>query len=170
MHDYGYQQQRDGSFTVYSLKPHTGDKLDIIETDIESAEEAQEVVDDLRERQSAPWLKDDDITFTRSEARIALAGMNTHAFVDPKFALAICAAFELPPIHIEKVRANTGEFKGLETDGPANETAWGVSAWNLAEHVARGLGLVVERKMGRGSRTTAAVQAILTHAQQKGRQ
>jgi hypothetical protein len=114
-------------------------------------------------KKTEPWANDTDFTFTREQAITELTReIDGHSFLLPKYALAICAAFGVRPVFVEKQRANDGEFKGLTTPDGVPKYLHGVSAWNLAEHIADELKLSYPGMNGRGSRYRVAVDAIVT--------
>lgn len=110
----------------------------------------------------APWAKDPEVApFTRDEALVKVREIGTHSFLKPKFALALCVAFKVKAPFIGYELANTGEERGLMTASRIrNEKVYGISAWDLLEHIATALGAPYEHKLGRGSRTWAAMTAI----------
>lgn len=98
----------------------------------------------------------------RREALEALKEGGTHTFYIPEFAGEVQQAFGMP-VRVQTLRANTRDPKGLFVEGlPANSQVAGYASHDLAESIARHLGLhgVWEQMNGRGSRQRAALEAI----------
>jgi hypothetical protein len=104
---------------------------------------------------------------TKAEALDVLEDVGGHAYLTPDAALAIAAAFGLT-IRLQRMPANTGEFKGLEVAGAKpGERIEGYAARDLAEAIAESLPDPLPRVYrileGRGSRARAACETIRAH-------
>lgn len=104
---------------------------------------------------------------TKAEALAVLEEAGGHAYLIPEAALAIAAAFGVT-VRLQHVRANTGEFKGLEVPGAKpGERIEGMSvrdlAFTIAETLPDPLPRVYRILEGRGSRARAACETIRAH-------
>lgn len=101
-----------------------------------------------------------DKPMTKLEAAKLLITMD-HAFLSPEGAQKIAAPFgiNLTP---QRVKANTGAFKGLEVAGAKRgEAVSGYDARDLAEMIATHEGVTYPPMFGRGSGLRAAAGALI---------
>lgn len=99
---------------------------------------------------------------TQQEA-LAVLWRSDHSFLKPEAAVEIQKAFGMTG-YVQTQRANTGHPKGLSVDGvKRNAKVQGYDAADLAQDVARHLGLEPRDAFGRGTRLRNACEAIQEH-------
>ena len=103
------------------------------------------------------------VEMTVEDALRALAGWH-HSFVSEEGANRVARALGIEkPVHCYAGRSDrSGDPKGLSMH-PRQEGSRGMAGWSLAQWICDQLGVVYERKMGRGFQTQACVEALSIH-------